>query len=95
MKVNEVLVASKGPFLTGSSLFIFPLLPSSSTFLKCSTYTRALYTIKPSPTPPPWCLIWRRGSFVIRGGGVRKQRAQRGGGPRWARRLSMPFKENR
>lgn len=33
-------------------LFFFPLLPSISTFFKFSPYNRALYTIKPSLTPP-------------------------------------------
>lgn len=55
-KVNEVLVASNGPFLTdmGHSIsLVFPLLPSTSTSFKFSPYNRALYTIKPSLTPPP------------------------------------------
>lgn len=62
-KVNEILVTSKGPFLTdmGHSIssrlvfffLFFPLLPSTRTFFKFSPYNGALYTIKPSLTPPP------------------------------------------
>lgn len=57
-KVNEVLVASKGPFLTDmghsiSFFFSLPSLPSTGAFFKFSPYNRALYTIKPSLTPPP------------------------------------------
>lgn len=56
-KVNEVLVTSKGPFLTDMghsiSVFFFPSLPSTDAFFKFSPYNRALYTIKPSLAPPP------------------------------------------
>lgn len=57
-KVNEVLVASKGPFLTDmghsiSFFFFLPLPPSTGAFFKFSPYNRALYTIKPSLAPPP------------------------------------------
>lgn len=57
-KVNEVLVASKSPFLTDMghsiwSFFFFFLLPSTGAFFKFSPYNGALYTIKPSLTPPP------------------------------------------
>lgn len=58
--MNKVPVASKGPFLRdmGHSVFLFfSLLPSTGAFFKFSPYNRALYTIKPSLTPPPRQLL--------------------------------------
>lgn len=45
----------KGPFLTDMGHFF--LLPFTAAFLKFSPYNRALYTIKPSLTPPPQPLL--------------------------------------
>lgn len=56
-KVNKVHDASNVPFLTDMghsiSFYFNSLLPSTSAFFKFSSYNRALYTIKPSLTPPP------------------------------------------
>lgn len=50
-KVNQVLIALKCPFFTDMGHSIS--LSSTSTYFKFSPYNRALYTIKPSLTPPP------------------------------------------
>lgn len=50
-KVNQVLIALKCPFFTDMGHSVS--LSSTSTYFKFSPYNRALYTIKPSLTPPP------------------------------------------
>jgi len=97
-KVNEVCVALKGSFLTdmGHSIspcpIFFSLLPSTSTLLKFSPYNRALYTIKPSLTPPPTAApsVWSRDTGHLsseRGAGGNSKPSM--GAPHWAWQLSM------
>lgn len=71
-------------------VFFPPLLPSTSTFFKFSSYNRALYTINPSHTPTAASSVWSRdtGHLSSERGALGNSKPSMGA-PHWAWQLSM------